>query len=488
MEAERVLAGNANPLIVSILAVTSLTHGQLAAPVNAQCDPIETAQILAGNGEASDEFGYSVTVFNDTLVIGARADDTSNGADAGSVYVFVRDGAQWVLQAQLIATDGAAGDGFGRAVALYEDTIIVGAWLDDTSAGSDAGSAYVFTRREGTWSQRAKLTAPDGGPQHNFGVSVAIAGDSVVVGSIFAVAPNGTNGGAAYVFRRDGVNWTFHSKLTAFDASANDNFGISVAIWDTTIVVGAHWDNTSGGADAGSAYVFVQTSGTWTHQARLNASDGATGDRFGRSVALFGDTSLVGAYWDDTSAGVDSGSAYLFVRTGTTWTQQAKLMALDASAGDWFGYAVALSANTAVVGAWLDDTDAGENAGSVYVYTRNPATWTQRTNITPNDGSPYDAFGVSCAIYDETLLVGAYWDDTPFGADAGSAYVFDLSPIRRNGDIDGDNDVDIADLSLLIDVLLGLSADANHIERADLNCSGTADGDDIAVFLTALML
>ena len=156
------------------------------------------------------------------------------------------------------------------------------------------------------------------------------------------------------MFVRSGGAWTQQAKLTASDAAADDRFGISVAVAGDTAVVGAFLDDTLAGTDAGSAYVFVRSGGAWTQQAKLTASDAAADDPFGDSVAVAGDTAVVGAL-DDTLAGTDAGSAYVFVRSGGAWTQQAKLTASDAAADDQFGYSVAVAGDTAVVGAYFDD-------------------------------------------------------------------------------------------------------------------------------------
>src|SRR5439155_580953 len=159
----------------------------------------------------------------------------------------------------------------------------------------------------------------------------------------------------------------------------------------------------------------------WTQEAKLTASDGAAGDNFGYSVAMDGDTAVVGSRSDDTPGGQNAGSAYVFVRTGTIWTQQAKLTASDGAAFDLFGQSVAVSGNTDVVGASADDTPAGDDAGSAYVFVRTGTTWTQRVHLLATDGAATDEFGVSVAVSGDTALVGAYRDDTAAGLDAGSA-------------------------------------------------------------------
>ena len=224
-----------------------------------------------------------------------------------------------------------------------------------TVAGSNAGSAYVFTRDgSGLWRQQAKLTASDAAEDDEFGRSVAISGDTVVIGACGNEVA-GSDSGSAYVFTSDGSgSWTQQAKLTASDAASSDNVGYSVAVSGDTAVIGA-WGDAEGGSSSGSAYVFTRDgSGSWTQQAKLTASDAAAGDAFGRSVAVSGDTAVIGANWDD-NPGLNSGSVYVFTRGGIgSWAQQAKLPAPDDAENVWFGNSVAVNGGTAVIGAGWD--------------------------------------------------------------------------------------------------------------------------------------
>ncbi len=304
----------------------------------------------------------------DTALVGAPDDDIAAGVDAGSVYVFVRSGTTWTEQAHLFASDGAAVDHFGTSVALVGDTALVGAPGDDTAAGVNAGSAYVFVRSGTTWTEQAHLVASDATTLDRFGFSVALAGDTALVGAGEDDTAAGVDAGSVYVFVRSGMRWTEQAHLFASDGAADDRFGDSVALSGDTALVGSSFDGTAAGSVAGSAYVFVRSGTTWTEQAHLFASDGASADVFGWSVAVAGDTALVGAFGDITTAGFQTGSAYVFVRSGTTWTEQAHLVASDGRPADRFGGSVALSGDTALVGASGDDRRAGEDTGSAYVF------------------------------------------------------------------------------------------------------------------------
>lgn len=377
-----------------------------------------------GDGAANDQFGWAVALYGDSALIGAYTDDTVAGVDSGSALVFTRTGGVWSRQAKVLAADAAAGDHFGHAVALLGDTALIGAPLDDTGAGSDAGSAYVFTRSGEVWTQQAKLSAVDAAAADQFGYSVSVSGDTALIGAFADFTAAGDHAGSAYVFVRNASVWSQQAQLSAWDAAAMDFFGWSVALSGDTAVVGAPVHDTAAGSDAGAAYVFVRSGLAWSTQAKLTAVDAGAGDQFGYSVALAADTALVGARLDDTGAGSDVGSAYAFRRSGVVWNQEFKLTASNGAAGDFFGYAVALSGESALVGASGDDTLAGGNAGSAYAFTRSGALWTEQAQLTAAAGAGNDQFGSAVALFDDTALVGAPAHDTAAGINAGFAPVF----------------------------------------------------------------
>ena len=375
-------------------------------------DPfIQQAKLTASDGAGGDQFGFSVAISGDTAVVGANLDDSQRG----SAYVFVKPGSGWANAtetAKLTASDGAANDFFGDSVAISGDTVVVGATNDD-----GRGSAYVFVKPGSGWAtatETAKLTASDGVGDHFFGLSVAISGDTVVVG-----AKNDDSGrGAAYVFVKPGSGWataTETAKLTASDGVGDDQFGLSVAISGDTVVVGAPVD--------ASAYVFVKPGSGWataTETAKLTAS---AGGGLSGPVAISGDTVVGGARFDDSSRG----SAYVFVKPGSGWataTETAKLTASDGAANDDFGWSVAISGDTVVVGAENDDS----SRGSAYVFVKSGSGWanaTETAKLTASDGAANDVFGSSVAISGDTVVVGA---PHLFGSSfPGSAYVFVLA-------------------------------------------------------------
>jgi hypothetical protein len=375
------------------------------------------------DGASGDRFGSSIAVFGDTALIGSARDDHRN-IDEGSAYVFVRVGNSWNLQAKLIAGDGSPSDGFGGAVALGADTALIGANFDDVGANSNQGSAYVFVRSGSTWSQQAQLTASDGAGGDVFGGSVALDGDTALVGASQDDA-SAVDQGSAYVFVRSGTTWSQQAKLTAADGAAADRFGASVALSDHTALIGADLDDV-GASNQGSAYVFVRSGNSWTQQAKLSASDGAANDVFGNAVALAGDTALVGATFDDIGPSNAQGSAYVFTRSGSSWTEQAMLTASDGNADDAFGWSVALSGDTALIGA-ITDNLIGSNEGSAYIFTRSGSTWSQQSKLTASDAANNERFGSAVALFGQVAMIGAALDRINTNSEQGSVYVLTQS-------------------------------------------------------------
>jgi hypothetical protein len=368
----------------------------------------ETQKLLSSDGTEGDLFGCSVSLDGDTALIGAYYDEIFSG----SAYVFTRTGTNWTQQAKLLASDNAALDSFGISVSLDGDTALIGAYHDENLTGS----AYVFIRTGTTWTQQAKLLASDSTAGDCFGNSLSLSGDTALIGS-YKDADNGIDSGSAYIFTRTGATWTQQAKLLASDGVTLDSFGISVSLDGDTALIGAHSDDDNKNK-SGSTYVFTRTGTTWTQQAKLLASDAAANDYFGSSVTLAADTALIGAPYDDSR----TGSAYVFIRTGTTWTQQAKLIASDGATLDSFGISVSLDDNTALIGADGDDDNKNES-GSAYIFTRTGATWTQQTKLHTTDRETLDFFGFSVSLSNGTALIGARNDDDN-GQDSGSAYIF----------------------------------------------------------------
>lgn len=392
--------------------------------------PQQTALVAATTGRG-DWFGESVAISGDTLVVGAHGE-----VGTGAAYAFTRLDDGWTQQAYLKASNADAGDRFGSSVAISNDTLVVGAPYESSSAdggesdnsSNRAGAAYVFIRKNGVWSQQAYLKASNASDSDYFGDHVAISGDTLVVATS---REDNLMRGAVYVYVRSGENWSQQAYLKASNGDRNDWFGASVAISGDTLVVGATGED--GGAngieddnsavDAGAAYVFTRSNGLWSQQAYLKASNAEAGDRFGNHVAISNDTLVVGAYSEDSGASddeddntiIDSGAAYVFTRGGGIWTQQAYLKASNPGEADLFGAGLAIFNDTLVIGAYgeASGTCGGEGdnsasfSGAAYLFTYTGGVWSQQAYLKANDSDRGSHFGRSVAISNDALVVGA---------------------------------------------------------------------------------
>lgn len=328
-----------------------------------------------------------------------------------------------------------AGSRHGQDVSIYGDTAVVGTPFSDASQTvTDAGTVYVYTRDSGTgvWSAPLELTAPIRTKEDLYGFSVAISGNTLVVAAPFADESGFLNAGAVYVYTRANATapWTAPLRLTSSDISANDQFGHSVALDGDTLVVGAV-SGEAGVLDSGAAYVFYRVAGNWQQPPqRLTATDAASGDFFGNAVAIAGDRLVIGAERADASPSLlDSGAAYVFKRTANGWIEQSKLQpdAVDRHRSDNFGASVTVSGATVVVGQPFLGVGVGSNKGSATIFVENGGTWAKSATLVASDGAADDYFGSDVAISDDRVVVGAYYDNfgtATSGIDAGSAYLF----------------------------------------------------------------
>lgn len=388
----------------------------------------EQGILTAAAGAARDQLGWSVDVDGDTAVVGAPYADVGGSADQGSAYVFVRSGGVWTQQERLTAADGAAGDQFGRAVAVDGDTIVVGAPQQRVGADGARGAVYVFTRSGTVWGQEGHLTAA-GAMAGAFGSSVALDGDTALVGDPSCVVGAYVRTGAAFVFERSGTTWNLAQQLVAGAAAADDWFGSSVALDGDTALVGAPGDNAGTAVNHGAATVFVRSGSSWSAQAELTGSGGASNERFGDAVSLDGDTAVIGAPFDHVGAVRDQGAAYVFVRSGTTWPLDQRLLGTDREPqDDHFGGAVCVQGDTVLVGAPENEVERESGAdasaqGTVFAYVRSGGTWTRQARLTAANGAVQDHFGFSVSLSGDTALAGALDDDIGGRVDQGSARV-----------------------------------------------------------------
>jgi len=453
----------------------------------------QTAKLHSSDGVAYQEFGYSIALEGDYAVIGVPRSGVG-----GRAYVFHRVGGTWIQQQQLKAGDAAAFDQFGQAVSISGNRVLIGA-NGNSDAGSSSGSAYIF-RRDGTyWVQEAKLTAGSAQAAAQFGWSVGLSGDYALVGA-FAQDHVATDAGSVYVFHYSGGAWTQTQQVNASDPHATDVFGWSVSVSGDYAIVGAMRDDAPG-TDSGAAYILFNNAGTWGQVAKLTAADAAAGDYFGYAVSMSGSRAVIGALGED-AGGADSGSAYVFYKNGAAWVQEAKLVGSDTVKFDAFANAVSIRGDYLVAGARGDD-DLGSNSGSAYLFHRTGGTWVQAAKLMMADGVDGDQLGASVAVDGYEVFVGARGDDD-LGSFSGSVLVFHAEVIDCNGtgspddcesigagDFDGDGDLDAVDLYHLVDCLSGPGGTPvpdpgicldTCLDVFDLDVDGDVDLGDFGLF------
>ena len=392
-------------------------------------------KLVAGDTADNTSFGMSGDVDGDLAIVGAPGDDV-NGTNSGAAYIFSRelgglDG--WGQVTKLVASDAAADDLFGVSVDISGDYAVVGAVAED-GAGTGRGAAYIFYRNQGgadSWGQVKKLTASAAADNDGFGFAIALEGDTLIVGAD-GEDGDGTDEGAAYIFYKDqggADNWGPVVRLVAGDPDDVDQFGYSIDLSGDVAVIGSPGENGTG-SNRGAAYIFSRDLGGadgWGQLKKLTASDTFDDVWFGTSVALDGALAVIGAGWDNGS-GTDRGAAYLFGRDqggADNWGQFKKLTASDAHDSDFFGYDVAVDGDYVVVGAgW--SKGGGTQRGQVYVFVRSEGgtdNWGEAQILRASDGANEDWFGFSVAIDGLYLLSGASGEDGA-GVSRGAAYMF----------------------------------------------------------------
>jgi len=449
-----------------LLELTGNNSAELGASL------IQKAYIKASNTDSNDWFGYSVAISGNTLAVGAifeKSSDTGINADQsdnsathlsdGAVYVFIKDSnGTWKQQAYIKSSLVQVGELFGYSVALSNNTLVVG------GPGNKSNVVHIFVRdEEGLWHEQEKLTISSESLSYGFGLSVAIEGDTLVVGSpLDSSGASGINGdetdygtefagilsGSVHVYKREeianSIQWIKQAYIKASNRGAEDNFGASIALSGDTLIVGAPKEdgaaqsvNTglldNSAPDAGAAYIFIRDEhDQWHQQAYLKTSNNDIRDEFGFSVAISGDTVVVGAPTEDSSASIvngdqldndnpDSGAAYIFTRdTRGNWSQQAYLKASYSKSRYKFGSATAISNNAVVIGSFMEGksgtginstpesgTDRSTASGSAYLFTRDGGNWSQGAYIKASNTGWADGFGSSLSLSDGILAIGA---------------------------------------------------------------------------------
>jgi hypothetical protein len=374
-------------------------------------------KVSSDDGATDDQFGWSVVFAGTTAFVGAPNTAIGGNAAQGAVYVFTNQNGTWFQTQKLTADDGAEGDAFGISIALSGSTVVIGA----PNTNSFQGSAYVFTESGGTWTQAQKLTADDGTSFNQFGWSVALQGDTTMVGSIGATVGQNSSQGAVYVFSQSGGTWTQTQKFSSDDGVSGDSFGWAIALDGNTTLIGTGFVTVNGNEFQGAAYFFDGSTGTWTQTQKVTASNGAEFDFFGLDVALVGNTALVGADGAGSDPFSNQGAVYAFTNSGGTWSETQQLLADDGQSSDSFGESVAFDGNTALIGA----PGVNNFQGAAYVFDYSGGTFTQAKKLTASDGGEGDQFGWSAAFADNTALIGAYQATVGKNVRQGAAYFFE---------------------------------------------------------------
>jgi hypothetical protein len=422
------LAMGTNTINVDLVAQGGLST-TYQIPINRGAGELgQSAYVKASNTAPRAYFGSSVAVSGDTIAVGAP-DDANN---AGAVYVFQRHGSAWTQQAYLRASNSDPGDQFGYSVALDGDTLVVGASSEASKATGingdptdnsffGAGAVYVFQRTDTTWSQQAYIKSSVT-PSHLFGNAVALSGNILAVGAVSDVAVS--------IFQRTGTTWVQQAVIDGRSAAPaaipDDHFGHALSLSGNTIAIGTPFQDSS--TYSGAVYIFLRNGATWTQQAYLQEKIIGINDFFGISLSLANDTLVIGASGEDSSAaGIDgdqfdnstdsAGAVYVFQRTGSSWSQRTYIKASNSNKNDGFGGAVAFSGELLAIGASGEASNAtgvsgdqNDNSkggsGSVYLFRRDGSTWKQQSYIKASNTGAGDAFG-TVALSRDALVVGA---------------------------------------------------------------------------------
>lgn len=370
---------------------------------------VHPVEQVASDGEVGDQFGYSVAINGNYAIIGAPFDNIGANDNQGSAYIFFFNDSAWVQQAKLVAANGAAGDDFGYSVSISGDYAIVGARHDDVGADSDQGSAYIFIRSGISWTQQANITGASGAASDYFGQSVSIDGDYCAIGSPGDDVGANLNQGTAYVFIRSGINWTQQDYKTLPGGAEADDFGSAVSISGIYLVVGAPLDDIGATMNRGSAHVFQRTGSSWSHTQVLTYTDNDHYN-FGASVSINGNYLVAGVPGTSFSDFPGSGRGYFF--NGTSWGTAPNanfllsIIGVDAFNGDQFGYSVSLGGNNLIVGAPFNDS-LSPLSGRAYLFQTDGTDWYFVRDILDPLGGSSHLMGYSVAVSASAAIISS---------------------------------------------------------------------------------
>lgn len=441
------------PILISFAVALTFASGTTALAAQPSVDPgsiggtisvldplnwVEQRVNVPGRAVENAHFGVSVAVQGSFALVGAELDVSgSDDEQTGAVHVFQKQDGLWQPSIKLVTSDAVEYDFFGHAISMDGNTAAVSAYAAHVFGIPGAGAVYVFTvDSDNGWMEQAKLVADDAGPNEFFGASVAISGNTIVMGAPQASPNDDLYRGSAYVFVRnsDGV-WSQQAKLLAPDGTEWAMFGNTVAIDGNEVIVGAMTENVNGVSRRGSANVFRRNSdGQWSHVTKLIASDGGYSHGFGSSVSLDGNLAMIGSQWAPAAGVGNVGAAYVFRKdTDGNWTERQKIEAIEGNFNDLFGNSLALQGDTAVIGSYSANFPGADLAGAAYVFMADSdGYWSQARQLLPSEGADTRGcaqYGISVALDGSDVVIGAHYD-SPFSiSEEGSAYFYgDIKP------------------------------------------------------------
>ena len=371
----------------------------------------QQVKIVSSFPQNNAAYGYSVSQDDNYLIVGAK-DETVNNVKSGAAYIYHLENDTWIEQARLFPDEAHDGEYFGISVSIVGDYAAIGASGNDTN-GTNSGAVFIYKRDRSNWALHQKLTPSSLGTFDEFGVSVAVSKDVLIIGA-YSDDTNGLFAGAAYIYELENDVWKEKAKLLPDDVKREDKFGRSVATDGKKVIIGSVLSDEQG-TDSGSAYIISRNeSGVWEQEVKLLAPDGESNDRFGRSVGIANEIVAVGAVLDNDH-GNNSGSVYVFRNYSDGWDLQSKVVASDGKAEDFFGYSLSLTASYLLVGALNADV-AATKSGAAYLFGQTGPNWVQLDKLSANVGTSLDNFGEAVHIDETWICIGAPYQNTSTGA------------------------------------------------------------------------
>ena len=373
-------------------------------------------------GANGDNFGISVSVSGNYAIVGALLDNVGLNVNQGSASIFQYNGSNWVFMQKIVDPGGQANDFFGRSVSLSGNYAIVGSYGDDVNTSIDQGSACIYIFNGTGWIFLQKITDALGAAGDQFGISVSISDSYAVVGAITDDVNSNVDQGSACIYKLSGSNWAQMQKITDAAGAFGDNFGNSVSVSGSFVIIGANKDDGVNATNQGSASIYAFNGAAWVLMTKVLDGSGSLNEQFGSSVSIFGNYAIIGADEDDVGTNASQGSASIYQYNGSSWVLMQKITDANGAADDQFGVSVSISGNYAIVGALTDDVGANQSQGSASIYLRIGQGWQKVQYISDPGGNAEDFFGISAAIDGATkrFLIGASF----FGAGGSGKAVF----------------------------------------------------------------